>query len=145
MADKTLLAIAGSQQVTALSGDGLGGATDAAIDGEDLRATAGSFGEVVTESGADHILALTDLGNLVSMTSGSANTFTVPPDTDVAFPVGSKVDGIQYGAGLTTITPGSGVTIRSRGAALKSAGQYSRWIVEKIDTNEWVAAGDLVA
>lgn len=78
------------------------------------------------------------------MTSGSANAATVPPNSSVAYPIGSILRGWTLGAGVTTITPGAAVTINSRGAVFASAGQYASWMLEKQATDVWLLTGDLV-
>lgn len=92
---------------------------------------------------ANYTLVLTDPGKVIEMNLAGANNLTVPPNVDVAIPVGSVICGTQYGAGLTTIVAGSGVTINSLGGALNSAGQYSRFTLEKVGTNEWYLYGDI--
>jgi hypothetical protein len=64
-------------------------------------------------------------------------------DSSVAFPIGTTLDIIQYGAGQTTIVATGGVTLRSKGAALKLTGQYSGATLYKRGTDEWVIIGDL--
>lgn len=91
---------------------------------------------------ADHTLDLTDMRG-VTMNSASANALTVPPNSTVAFKVGTIIPVEQYGAGITTLTAGAGVTIRSRGAVLTLAGQYAAANLRKVSTNEWLAVGDL--
>lgn len=98
---------------------------------------------VFSRQTADYTLAIEDRGRVVEMNLGVANNLTVPPNGTVAFPIGSIVDVAQYGAGLTTVVAGAGVTIRSRGGLLNSAGQYARFTLEKVGTNEWYLSGDL--
>ncbi len=87
-------------------------------------------------------LALKDsLG--VQMTKGTANTLTVPPNSDVPFRIGTIIPIEQYGAGQTTVQAGAGVTLRSRGGLLALAAQYSVASLRKIATDEWLLAGDL--
>lgn len=93
---------------------------------------------------SSYTLALADAGTDVRMNVASANNMTIPPNSSVAFLLDTVITGGQYGAGITTIVPGSGVTIRSRDGNLVSAGQYARWEMMKIGTNEWWVAGDLV-
>ena len=92
---------------------------------------------------ANYTLVLTDPGKVIEMNLAGANNLTVPPNVDVPIPIGSVICGAQYGAGLTTIVAGSGVTIRSLGGALNSAGQYSRFTLEKVGANEWYLYGDI--
>jgi hypothetical protein len=94
---------------------------------------------------ASYSLVLADRGKLVEMNSASANTLTIPLNSSIAFPIGSKIDVTQYGAGATTITATSGVTIRSFTSFLKIAGQYAACTLVKIGTDEWYAYGNLIA
>jgi hypothetical protein len=92
---------------------------------------------------ASYTLALTDLNQLVEINNASANTLTVPLNSSIAFVIGSKIDVVQYGAGQTTITAASGVTINSYLGALKIAGRYGACTLVKIGTNEWYCFGNL--
>jgi hypothetical protein len=94
---------------------------------------------------ASYSLVLADRGKLVEMNSASANTLTIPLNSSIAFPIGSKIDVTQYGAGATTITATSGVTIRSFTSFLKIAGQYAACTLVKIGTDEWYCYGNLIA
>lgn len=94
---------------------------------------------------ASYTLVLGDAGKTVTMTNASANNLTVPPNADVAFPVNTRIDVIQYGAGQTTIVAGSGVTIYSSGSKLKLTGQYSGASLWKKATNTWVLVGDIAS
>lgn len=95
------------------------------------------------QAGATYTLALTDYlsasntPTIVEMTNGGANTVTVPPNSSVAFPIGASVVIAQYGAGLTTVAAGVGVTINSATGSLASPGQYATMVLEKRATNEW--------
>ena len=90
----------------------------------------------------NYTLVLNDLSLVVEMNVATANTVTVPPAASVAYPIGATIEICQIGVGQTTITPGSGVTIRSP-AGLKTRTQWSSAVLRKRATNEWVAAGDL--
>lgn len=91
-----------------------------------------------------YTLVAADAAKAVEMDLAGANTLTVPPNSSVAFAVGTVIEGVQWGAGQTTITPGAGVTIRASGGKLKTAAQYAQFSLRKIATDEWLAAGDLV-
>jgi hypothetical protein len=83
---------------------------------------------------------------LVTLSNASANTFTIPPNSSVAFPVGTVLNFAQTGAGQTTITQGSGVTITSTGAtasAPKTRVQYSAATCIQTSANNWLVIGDL--
>lgn len=105
---------------------------------------------VNTQSGTSYTLALTDQSNglffsTLHFTSGSAVTVTVPPDSSVAFPVETRVDACQYGAGKVTFSPGSGVTINSKSSNKAIGAQYVCVSLRKVGTNEWLLFGDLIA
>jgi hypothetical protein len=94
---------------------------------------------------ASYVLALTDRSLLVEMNVATANTLTVPLNSTVAFDIGTQIDITQIGAGATTITAASGVTIRSFTSYLKLAGQYAACTIVKVATNEWYCFGNLIA
>jgi len=106
---------------------------------------ASSIVALVTQSGTAVTAALTDVGKLISFTSGTAVAFTIPANATVAFSVGDQINILQYGTATVTITPAATVTVRSSGAKLKTNDQYSLATCIKIDTNEWVALGNLKA
>lgn len=106
----------------------------------DLEAATNVDVRTVTDSDT---LALTDAFNIVEGNKATAMNMTVPPNSSVAFPVGSYVTVSQIGAGQVTIVAGSGVTLRSR-IGLKLFGQYSSATLYKRATDEWVLSGDLV-
>jgi hypothetical protein len=88
---------------------------------------------------------ITDDGKLVTMSNASANTFTVPPNSDVAFGIGTQLNIAQLGAGATTIVAGAGVTLNSAGGKLKLDAQYAVATCVKTDTNTWFVVGNLKA
>jgi hypothetical protein len=108
----------------------------------DVSAWLGLLVLTTTSQTTNYTVVLADAGSMVEMNSASALTFTIPPNSSVAFPVGTEIQSSQMGAGQVTITPGAGVTIRTA-SSLTSRAQYSDFSVRKRATNEWVASGDL--
>lgn len=98
----------------------------------------------VTSKTVDYIAVLADAGSVVRMNKAAAATFTVPPGSSVAFPTGTSILVTQQGAGQVTLTPGAGVTLRSRSGALKTAGQYAAVSIIKVAADEWLVTGDVV-
>lgn len=92
---------------------------------------------------ASYTLVLSDAGKIVEQNVGSANNLTVPLNASVAFPIGTDILINQYGAGQTTIVATGGVTLRSKGGALKISAQYSGAALTKVGTDEWYVQGDL--
>jgi hypothetical protein len=60
---------------------------------------------------------------------------------NAAWVVGNNIDLLQKGTGQITLSPGSGVNIRTTGL-LKTRDQYSAVSLVYIDTNEWLLQGD---
>ena len=104
-----------------------------------------AFGQFNAQTGTTYTLVLTDLAKVVSLTNVAAITLTVPPNSSVGFPIGTQILLYQGGAGQVTITPGAGVTVRSEGTKLKIIGQYAVAGLLKLNTDEWVAFGNLEA
>lgn len=94
-----------------------------------------------TQRSGNWTFDLIDVATVVEGTSGSAQTFTVPTNATVPFPVGATIEVFQDGAGQITIAAAGGVTLR--GAKVKTAAQYSTIGLRKRATNEWVLSGDL--
>lgn len=94
---------------------------------------------------ASYTLVLADRNKLVEMNVATANNLTIPLNSSVAFPTGTKIDIVQYGAGQTTIVATSGVTIRSANNWLKINAQYGAATLTKIGTDEWYLWGNLNA
>jgi hypothetical protein len=96
------------------------------------------------QTGTTYTLVLADAGKWVRCSNASAIALTVPPNSSVAFPVGTVVTISQAGAGAVTITAGSGVTINKRSAlTLVTNGQYAVAGIMKSATDTWTAFGDL--
>jgi hypothetical protein len=97
------------------------------------------------QTGTTYTLALTDGGKIVEMNNASANTLTVPPNSSVAFPVGSQILVVQTGSGQTTLTAGAGVTINSKDGNLKLSAQWCAATLIKRAADVWLVVGDLSA
>jgi hypothetical protein len=91
---------------------------------------------------ANYVAVLRDAENIVTMNVAGANTFTVPPNSSVAFPIGTTLTIIQIGAGQVTLTQGVGVTINTA-SSLKTRARWSTVAVIQTTTDVWVAGGDL--
>lgn len=93
---------------------------------------------------ASYTAVIADKDKLVEMNNASANNFTVPPNSSVAFAVGAQIRILQIGAGQTTVVAGAGVTINST-PGLKLRAQWSSATLIKRATDTWVLIGDLAA
>ena len=73
----------------------------------------------------------------------TAVTLTVPPNSSVAFTIGTEIDVIQGGAGQVTFAEGAGVTINSAGGLLALSAQFSGGTLKKVATDVWDLVGSL--
>lgn len=97
------------------------------------------------QTGTTYTAVLGDDGDLVTLDNASAITFTVPPNSSVAFGIGTQINIMQLGAGQVTIAAGAGVTLQSAGSKLKTSAQYAVATCCKIATDTWVVVGNLSA
>lgn len=97
-----------------------------------------------TQTGTTYTLVIGDAGKVVEMNNASANTLTVPPNSSVAFPIGTLIQVDQYGAGITTIAQGAGVTINSEGSKKRLSAQHISVSLRKRATDEWQLTGSLI-
>ena len=95
----------------------------------------------ITQQADNYTLTLADAGTEVEGTKASAQTITIPPNADVAFPIGTVVNIRQIGAGQVTVEVGGGVTLRAPNGA-KTAQQYSTVTIIQRTLDEWVLGGD---
>jgi len=112
-------------------------------DGWKIVASSPAFGyaSVNAQTGTSYTFAITDAGAFVTLSNASAITATVPPNSSVAFPIGTVIGLAQIGAGQVTVAQGSGVTI-NKAASLTARVQYSALTLTKYLTDTWLLAGD---
>jgi hypothetical protein len=102
----------------------------------DLVAPAGA----VSNKTANYSTVAGDAGNTINST-GSAITITI----DNNLTASQRIDFVQTGSGQITFAAGSGVTLNSKGAKLKTAGQYSAATVLCLASGSYLLVGDLGA
>ena len=100
--------------------------------------------DIKAETGTTYTTVLTDRSKLVTLDNASAVTVTIPPNSSVAYPTGTKIDLLAKGAGQVTVAAGAGVTVNSA-QTLKLRAQWSAASVVKLATDTWVLVGDLEA
>ena len=100
-------------------------------------------GEVNAQTAASYTLVIGDAFKTLTMTNSGANTVTIPPNSSVAFTVGDRIDIIMAGAGTTSVTGGSGVSVNGVTTGTGAiAAQYSAVSCIKTDTNAWLLVGN---
>lgn len=89
--------------------------------------------------------ALTDVGKDTQITSASATTYTIPPQSSVTWVAGSYMFVSRMGAGALTIVAGAGVTVNSAGSRLKISEQYGTVMIRRTAENVWLVTGSTSA
>ena len=97
------------------------------------------------QTGTTYTFVLADASKLVTASNGSAQTYTVPPNSSVAFPTGTAITVIGIGAGKVTLAQGSGVTINSKDSEKAIDGQHASVTIIKTATDTWQLIGALQA
>jgi hypothetical protein len=92
----------------------------------------------VSNISANYTIQGTDASRLI-VSTGSAVTVTIAN----VLTVGQRIDFLQDGAGQITFAAGSGATIQSKGAKLKTAGQYSAVSIICVSSGQYRLIGDL--
>ena len=100
------------------------------------------------QTGTTYTFVLADNGKLVTASNASAQTYSIPTNASVAYPIGTQINIIQIGAGQVTInavTSGT-TTVSSTGAtatAPKLRAQFSSATCIKASTDLWYVVGDI--
>jgi hypothetical protein len=97
---------------------------------------------------ASYTAVLANNSQVVTMDNASANTFSIPTNASVAFPIGTQINVLQIGAGQTTIqaTTSGTTSILSTGATAaqpKLRARYSAATCVKAGTDLWYVFGDI--
>ena len=110
-----------------------------------MNAVATAMIAINAQTGTTYTTVLTDDGKLITCSNAAAIALTIPPNSSVAYGIGTQINIAQLGAGTVTITAGAGVTLNSAGTKLKTDAQYAVATCVKTDTNTWFVVGNLKA
>jgi len=130
--------LANTDEFAIAEDDGAGGYVSKKITGAQLKDSTLNSVTVTTYN-----LVFTDAHKTVILTNGSAIDARIPLNSGTAFPIGTRIELLQGGAGQVTVAPTSGVTLNSSGGKDKLAAQYSQATILKTDTNTWYLFGDI--
>jgi hypothetical protein len=117
-------------------------------DGSSTKEFASSTLAFNAQTGTTYTFVLADKDKLVTASNASAQTYSIPTNASVAYPIGTQINIIQIGAGQVTInavTSGT-TTISSTGAtatAPKLRAQFSSATCIKASTDLWYVVGDI--
>lgn len=101
-----------------------------------------NFNKIVTSS---YTLQYSDMYKMIINNTGSISTIIIPSSSIANFYTGSNIDVFQMGAGQITFTTSSNFITLVGTPGLKLRAQYSAVSLIKIDTDSWIAIGDLSA
>jgi hypothetical protein len=98
------------------------------------------------QTGTTYTAQLSDSNLCITMSNAASNTFTVPTNASVAFSIGTTLTIEQIAAGVTTISPASGVSICSiqygcsGSQTYALAGAYDFLQLQQTSANTWLVA-----
>ena len=130
--------LASTDEFAIAESDGAGGFVSKKINGAQLKDSTINAQTVTTYN-----LVLTDAHKTVTLTNGSAIDARIPLNSGTAFPIGTRIELLQGGAGQVTVAPTTGVTLNSSGGKTKLAAQYSQATILKVATDTWYLFGDI--
>ena len=99
--------------------------------------------QINAQTGTTYTFVLADAGKMVTSSNASAQTLTVPPNSSVAFDIGTQIMVQNIGSANCTLAQGSGVTINSKDSNKEIDGQYAAATLIKTATDTWSLIGAL--
>lgn len=88
--------------------------------------------------------ALSDVRTVVTVNSVNNVVCSIPATSAVALPIGSEITIINLGSSTVSLNGvANGIDLGSSGGKLRLTAQHSVAFLFKVNTNEWVAYGDL--
>lgn len=92
----------------------------------------------------NYTVGLVDVGKLLTLDAGTTKAFTIPPNSVVAFPLGSTMEFAALGTGTVNVTGGTGVTVNGVVAtAVPLEEQFAKAKIIKLATDTWLLSGQL--
>ena len=83
-------------------------------------------------------------GTLMTFNNTANQSVIIPPNSSVAYPVGTVLNAMQLGTGKVTFVAGNGVTLNSAGNFLSIGSQYVIVSLLQYSINVWVIIGSLM-
>ncbi|RLD65323.1 MAG: hypothetical protein DRI98_14805, partial [Bacteroidetes bacterium] len=129
------------------AGAGTGGTINLGgdVDGQGFAITNATFPTATnTQTGTSYTAVLTDAAKVITLDNAAAIAMTIPANASVAYPIGTKLNFEQLGAGTVTIGITTDTLSINAGATLVMNGQYSIATALKLTATSWVLFGQLV-
>ena len=116
--------------------DGAGGGTWVALN------TDYSTSPINEQTGTAYTLVLTDVGKTIELNNSAANKIVIPTNASVSFIIGSWLNVVRVGAGVTSIMAASGVELNGvNGGSAKITARWAGISLRKRGTNSWGLVG----
>lgn len=104
----------------------------------------GKIKTVNFQNGTTYTLVLSDAEKIIEASNASAQTITIPPNSAVAFPVGTCIQMTQIGTAKASFAAGAGVTlVTPGGTAFGCRVIWSTITLRKRATDIWVLSDDV--
>jgi hypothetical protein len=104
------------------------------------QSTATRYAGQNLQTGIEYTLALSDVGKIVEMNNAGANVLNI--NNSIGFPINTRIDLIQGGAGQTRVRPSISSTAVLRGGN-RTRGQYQMMGLTKVNATEWFLVGGI--
>jgi len=98
-----------------------------------------------TQTGTSYTAVLDDAEKMITLNNAAAITVTIPANASVAYPVGTKLNFMQLGAGQVTVAITSDTLNVESTLTLLLVGQYAVATAFKVTATTWVLFGNLEA
>lgn len=103
-----------------------------------------------SQTGTAYTLTLADAHKSIHSSNAATQTITIPPNSSVAFPIGTVIRIAQMNTGKVTLAAGAGVLyyvgntagVGGSNAAVTTRDMYSELILRKSATDTWLVTGD---
>jgi len=129
-----------------LTGNKLGVGTKTPASRLHVDGSVTSVTDLTATTSSSYTFVATDQSNMVSFNSANPITGLIPPNSSVAFPIGTEIGVFQLGAGQLHITTGSNaVSLNAADAETKTRVQFSSAMCYKTGTDGWLLVGDLTS
>jgi hypothetical protein len=116
-----------------------------ALDGQGFAITDATYPATINaQVGVTYTAVLADADKIITLTNAAAIAMTIPANASVAYPIGTKLNFQQLGAGAVTVGITTDTLLINSGATLVMNGQNSIATALKITATEWVLFGQLV-
>ena len=99
------------------------------------------WNNIDTISSTTYTLELADNGGFMVCQASGNMAVTVPPNSSIAFPIGTEISFLLYTAYELSFSSGSGVTIIAGNSYDTVTTQYNVCTLKKISTDLWVLIG----